>query len=207
MKEYPILLTTEMVKATLDGRKTHTRRISGKQLRDINKNPHWYDSVKEMCVNKKGKTIFAFKKKEHWIDNKNDYATKVDYADCPYGKIGDRLWVRETFSISDDGEGRPMVVYKTTDKKSDIDKWKPSIFMPRNASRITLEITDIRVERVQDISIVDCINEGISEDFLNSAILQFKILWDSINLKRGYGWNSNPKVRVIEFKQLEAKRC
>jgi hypothetical protein len=80
--------------------------------------------------------------------------------------------------------------------------------MPRWASRITLEITSIRVERVQDISEQDAIAEGINPEehpFDAPPIMQFALLWDSINAKRGYSWGSNPSVWVVEFKNLEAQ--
>ena len=94
-------------------------------------------------------------------------------------------------------------------------KWKPSIFMPRIYSRIDLEITDIRVERVQDITEIDAVSEGLSDaDIMQkhppsaafrkpTAREAFRVLWDSINAKRGYAWESNPWVWVIEFKPRE----
>jgi hypothetical protein len=158
---------------------------------------------------------------------------------CPYGQVGDRLWVRETFRIFnslnecscyDDcacssHNGKPMYRADNNDTES---KWTPSIHMPRWASRITLEITDIRVERVQDISYADCLAEGMSpvpylgdssltnEDIRNICVdATFKPLWDSINAKPGkmetdqgtidcpgYSWDANPWVWVIEFKVL-----
>jgi hypothetical protein len=97
-------------------------------------------------------------------------------------------------------------------------KWRPSIFMPRWASRITLEVVNIRVERVQDISEWDAMAEGIrwdddkegyvgSEDgrFFHGSDIRtsFQLLWDSINAKRGYGWDSNPWCWVVEFRKVE----
>ena len=114
-------------------------------------------------------------------------------------KVGDQLWVRETWYYD---LYSSRFFYKADDENA-IDsqywliKWKPSIFMPRWASRITLEITGLREEYVQDIRNCDCLDEGIEGCF--KALDKFKILWDSINKKRGYGWNANPMVKVIQF--------
>lgn len=114
-----------------------------------------------------------------------------------------------------------LVYYKATEEFPFLYKWKPSIHMPRWASRITLEVTDVRVERVQDISEQDALAEGVDmetehgslciniEDASYSSNLVygsaiktvFRKLWDSINLKRGYGWDINPWVWVVEFKR------
>jgi hypothetical protein len=131
---------------------------------------------------------------------------------CPYGTIGDRLWVKETHHVRDagyvDGTGRD-IVYKADDEDFPYG-WTPSIHMPRWASRINLEITGIRVERVQDISEEDARAEGLWCKFDGqgcegqchkcsaTAKEAFEALWDSINSKRA-PWASNPWVWVIEF--------
>jgi hypothetical protein len=147
---------------------------------------------------------------------------------CPYGKVGDRLWVRETWQT--DAEQRGLA-YRSTDSKLNEDiPWKPSIHMPRWASRLTLEITDIRVERVQDISEEDakaegakmmpwfvpygCKDEGEHKyvDGLEAMIKNhkaiyrngFATLWGSINASRGYSWTTNPWVWVVVFKVIDA---
>lgn len=121
---------------------------------------------------------------------------------CPYGQPGDLLWVRETWRQAQWKDG---ILYRADkarslgmDEYSDRHKWKPSIFMPRKASRLTLEITDIRMERVQDITTDDAIAEGIKE-LQGGAKVEFHNLWDSINAKRGYGWKANPRVWVVVF--------
>lgn len=151
---------------------------------------------------------------------------------CPYGKIGTKLWVRETWneSFKRDPDTKKLYrdhfIYKAdmfdkpinTDtplpKKfqtmADLHNWRPSIFMPREASRITLEITNIRVERLQDISEKDAIAEGVDcvsmSDVPRQATLSrradFKQLWDKINRKRGFCWKTNPYVFVINFKKI-----
>lgn len=131
---------------------------------------------------------------------------------CPYGQPGDRLWVREAFQFSSD-----YPLYRADDEAGHIDGgWRPSIHMPRWASRITLEVTGVRVERLQDISEADAVAEGIEptmpnpgpwnwKDYLaegchTHAILSYKTLWESIN---GPGsWDKNPLVWVVEFRRL-----
>jgi len=141
---------------------------------------------------------------------------------CPYGQVGGRLWVRETWWCPK--RGLP-VAYKANLEPHQADKriWKPLIFMPRWASRITLEITEVRVERVQEITEEDIKAEGIvyQTDRGNNifwyevhgdyhgktqavtAKQSFEILWDSLNAKRGYGWEVNPWVWVISFKVVK----
>ena len=121
---------------------------------------------------------------------------------CPYGKPGDTLWVRETFSVNciDD----KISVFYRADCGSDGDgaKWKPSIFMPRKHSRINLHITEVRTERLQAISEADAIAEGIEHDPHVRTWLKFAALWNRINEKRGYGWDANPWVWVVSFEKV-----
>jgi len=207
MKERPILFSGEMVKAVLDGRKTQTRRV-------IKFDP---DKMKV-----EGGQIWTLRRGEWWPWTSTTYS--------PYGQPGDWLWVRETWQIhrlkGPTGLEFPNILYRAdSSTQLLIDKrvwqyvrekatWRPSIHMPRWASRITSEILSLRVERVQDISEEDIRAEGLrffSGGWLNHAddicytnpILAFHRLWDSIYAKRGYGWNVNPWVWVIEFKKLE----
>lgn len=194
MKEYPIIFNTEMVRAILDGRKTQTRRVMNNQPCTLS-----------------GETIsvqqddFNFR----WVgDLHNDTS---GWFPCPLGKIGDRLWVRETwrkFDFSDECGcseypcGCPengAIMYRATQDDGE-SKWRPSIHMPRWASRIILEITDVRVERLQDISEQDAIAEGTTNISVLSKYI-FSNVWESI-----YGfesWSSNPWVWVIEFKKVK----
>lgn len=125
---------------------------------------------------------------------------------CPYGQPGDRLWVRETWAPVPSGPCRPdnPVMYAATVEKPHIWTWKPSIHMPRWASRITLEVTGVRVERLQDISNADCWAEGMCDDNNPEQKLNrrwFSELWESIN---GPGsWEQNPWVWVVEFRRVE----
>ena len=115
-------------------------------------------------------------------------------AKCPHGQVGDRLWVKETWWQDSDNDIYYKADWQTNPRNG---KWKPSRFMPRWASRITLEITEVRVERVQEISAADCFKEGVE---MYKPIQQFQSLWDSLNAKRGFGWEVNPWVWVIRFK-------
>ena len=128
---------------------------------------------------------------------------------CPYGHPGDRLWVRERWAADmsfDDLPPRMLpprgmpIYYHATAQCMDY-KWRPSIHMPRILSRITLEITDIRVERVQDISEEDVQAEGFSDRPASKN--KFRIAWDLLYWKRGLGWSVNPRVWVITFKRAE----
>ncbi|HDH1862996.1 TPA: morphogenetic protein [Klebsiella quasipneumoniae subsp. similipneumoniae] len=221
MKERGMIFNGEMVRAILDGRKTQTRRIMAPQPADdiercIFPNPEeigWKSSLRH----KHGSTTAHF---------------------CHYGKPGDRIWVRETFqgplfdydlmdSYCKDPtpfEKPEFCVYKADGVPApefyDADDelhccWRPSIHMPRWASRILLEITDVRVERLNSIHDVDAMREGIQNlttcshaDFgipgvvnAQHPVRAFQLLWESI-----YGadsWRANPWVWVIEFKRVE----
>jgi hypothetical protein len=251
IKERPILFSTPMVQAILEGRKTQTRRI-------INPQPIWV-----------GDPSIPFKTFD---------ANPKGIINCRYGNPGDRLWVRETWGCSVVKNERKGVFYPASmnadkmnadnwnreleyddsDWNSYKEKWfqlwekyqdkkRPSIFMPRWASRITLEITNVKVEHIQDISEKSAKAEGVEpncvesceidqngnyfipernrcpacdgticswKDYLpdcdsggfDSPIDSFITLWDSINEKRGYGWDANPFVWVVDFKILEVRR-
>lgn len=219
MKELPILFSAPMVRAILSGQKTQTRRLVKPQP-----------------------TEFGLK----WVtDCEGDFATWQDsgllideYSDdggpcqraCPYGKPGDRLWVRETWAKNEGSAGgccyradhggacayeahdlgKGLVTHK-------VSKWKPSIHMPRWASRITLEITGVRVERLQDISEADAIAEGCFKNHngyywggphpeygtkqMATPVSAFRDLWESINSTGS--WESNPWVWAVEFKRIQ----
>lgn len=204
MKERPILFAGPMVRALLADTKTQTRRIGKTQCAE------WTELAVEYSLHaKKGKVAVA----TH-LAYPNGSA-RHGICECPYGIPGDRLWVRETFARID-GQTRPWIEtdYKATyahgDRLGDSlgirKKWSPSIHMPRHASRITLEITSVRVERLCDISPDDCIAEGawpIEQRELgrgHEAVAAFRIFWESIN---GPGsWAINPWVWVVEFRRV-----
>lgn len=206
MKERGMIFNGEMVRAILDGRKTQTRRpIKWKQTRfteigereDGSKWP-WSEDAEHAC--------------DFWHP-------------CPFGAVGDRIWVRETWAEA--GASAPDLklyranypehvpsIYENVPPAEEI-RWTPSIHMPRWASRILLEITDVRVERLNSIHDVDAMREGIQNlttcshaDFgipgvvnAQHPVRAFQLLWESI-----YGadsWRANPWVWVIEFKRVE----
>jgi len=137
MKQTPILFNTQMVQAILEGRKTHTRRL----VKDC--------SAKHLSMRQK-KAIG---------ESGRNYI-------CPYGQVGDVLWVRETYLNFNSKNEKPNYVYKADHPNFHVnfasgERWKPSIHMPKAACRIWLKITNVRVERLKDISEADAIKEGI----------------------------------------------
>jgi len=184
-----------MVKAILEGRKTQTRRVIKPQPEGAD---YWtpYDDT-----NDSHRLSFC----------PNRIEGIPSYIVCPYGQLGDWLYVREAFAK--DIPGCPNgIAYKANhldprgDGPANPIRWRPATCMPRWASRLSLEIVGVRVERVQDISHEDVCREG--GPFGNSATSNedFSILWDSINAKRGYSWASNPWVWVMEFKVVEGRK-
>ena len=210
MKERPILFSTSMVQAILEGRKTQTRRVFKPQ--PIYKNDVWFFGNDEVFYSDESLQDHLFN---------NVYGENGSPYGSVYGDgISDRLWVRETWQAQNlygqwwhevPKDERELHNWAIIDKSTPDDdlpmppKWIPSIFMPRWASRITLAVKDVRVERVQDISGPDCWSEGITHDCekYGSVTHTFAALWDSINLKRGYGWSINPWVWVIEFEVIK----
>lgn len=205
MKSRPIIMVAHSVRAILEGRKTQTRRTRG--LDKINANP---DAWQFMGIDDAGEYVFW---NPTYYDEHNGLSIGIK---CPYGQVGDQLWVKETFAYV---EHNSHVVYKS-DGMEQIRKhypflnevcigWKSPRFLPRWASRITTENTKIRVERVQDITTNDLIAEGIEPPLAQydsgsmPRIIIFEKLWDSLNAKRGYSWEFNPCIWVIEFKETK----
>jgi hypothetical protein len=214
MKERPIIFSKEMVKAILEGRKTQTRRV-------VKLKPH--PTGHSWGAPYYSRTWWKWLFIGGW-----GLAAKQQGIKCPYGQVGDRLWVRETWATEKrldwtlpnylGNAGDVALWYKsewwaqTSPLLLERGKWRPSIHMPRWASRILLEITEVRVERVQDIAWFDIPKEGIQDDtwsigqgrFVKKTperlLSDFKHLWDSINARRGYSWDTNPWVWVISFK-------
>ncbi|HBS1879085.1 TPA: hypothetical protein MAC74_000767 [Klebsiella pneumoniae] len=198
MKERGMIFNGEMVRAILDGRKTQTRRpIKWKQTRfteigereDGSKWP-WSEDAEHAC--------------DFWHP-------------CPFGAVGDRIWVRETWARYNIDQNSHDIAYRATTPADwpEEGRWRPSIHMPRWASRILLEITNVRVERLNSMHDVDAMREGIQNlttcshsDFGIPGVVNaqlpvraFQLLWESI-----YGtdsWHANPWVWVIEFKRVE----
>lgn len=228
MKERPILFNGEMVRAILSGRKTQTRRERGLEWTNMSMPDMW-----DIVVMQDDGALFT-------LDDGG--IARETFIKCPYGKIGDRLWVREAWEVlvvdhHDVAIGyaatpeitknidREMLTSEQDEQIARFEKksgFVPSIHMPRWASRITLEITNVRVERLQDISEDDAKAEGLRYHSLynewggvekhpcsrpecpqwrwyETPVEAFKNLWDSIN----QNWQQNPWVWVIEFKVIK----
>jgi hypothetical protein len=226
LRERPILFSGPMVRAILEGRKTQTRRVVAK--------PEIAPSTTLVEWNTANKAFVPW----NWSSG-GSYAggsrTGKPFA-SPYGVGGDRLWVRESFAGPDHiGDGDQGVVGFGIEYKADgafrahgdcgcdgpcsgvliAHPWKPSIHMPRWASRLALELTDVHVERLQAITNDDAVAEGIerwgsgplavqpeTRALCQSPRAAFGRLWDSLNAKRGYGWDVNPWVWVLAFRRV-----
>tara|TARA_R110001606_G_scaffold71219_1_gene162943 strand:+ start:25470 stop:26162 length:693 start_codon:yes stop_codon:yes gene_type:complete len=220
MKERPILFNTNIVKAILDGRKTQTRRPVKKEIAEY---------IEHMAGSNEEGTEFDFLQLEYGQcqldDGKAEDAQWLilcsEYPEegcIPIGQqlgaVGDHLWVRETFALGLCTESTKA--YRATHKPSDLEEgwfepiqWKPSIHMPRWVCRLVLEITNVRLERVQDITEQDAWAEGCEgydDDVTGgqSGYGEFMELWDSVYGKdEALSVNANPWVWVIDFKIVE----
>ena len=200
MKERPIPLNSESVRAILDGRKTQTRRV-------IKSQP---ELTIEGKLNTSQEIINKFV--QHFLFH------------CPYGQVGDILKIKEPWATENRyNHLKPSKVPQTAEifyladggySPFKMGKVRSPRFMPLLFSRIPVEITEIRVERVQEITYDDCWAEGINKNLpterkINKIVTQqvtpktyFQELWDSLNAKRGYGWEKNPWVFVISFRKV-----
>jgi len=184
MIEKPILFSTPMVKAILDGQKTQTRRTIPEKIVDK------YYEYDDWC-----RSVGSCGLPTERLWEKDVFTQKARW------QIGDILWVRETFIKTLSIDDKIHYEYRAdySDIMADEVVWRPSIFMPREACRIKLLVKNVRVERLNDITNEDAIAEGI--DMNNTACIEpmnaFAILWESINGKGS--WANNPWVWVIEF--------
>lgn len=197
------MFSSEMVRAILDGRKTQTRRVIKPQPTGAD---YWTAH---------NPPSLAF------YPNTHDAQPKI--LRCPYGQVGEWLWVRETlcrhYSGNNDipdtatysADRAPVAGIQAPASWCGKATWRwridilSSMFMPRWASRIALEITGVRVERLQDITPDDAFCEGVIPNITaaeTDCLTPFRALWDSINARRGYGWAVNPWVWVIEFRRV-----
>jgi hypothetical protein len=214
-KERPILFSSPMVRAILDGRKTQTRRIIKPQPEDIG----WGRNCE----------VHPYMTGTAWplayYEMRGACWNSSPPLKCAYGVPGDRLWVRETWALDPDSHpDEAGTLYRATDPMWDEDdtglKWKPSIFMPRDRSRITLEVTSVRVQRLQSIGEEDAIAEGLVSDDggwrweprdktkprdwgdwpFAAARGAYQELWEFIN---GEGsWERNPRVWAVTFRRV-----
>jgi len=219
VKERPILFSAPMVRAVLDGRKTQTRRLVKPQP-----DHHW-------------QSLPGYRLDMPASDLVNGSTWRI----CPYGVVGDRLWVRETWgllSYTDETEWHRGSLKGLRDQRTfwdvayraeyglgqmyrepdrDTGRWRPSIYMPCWASRLTLEITGVRVERLNDIGEADAIAEGIEREgggwrnYLDTSTphltpqASFATLWESIN--GGNSWAANPWVWVVQFRRVTKRKA
>ncbi|MBH3202605.1 hypothetical protein I5N04_01895 [Serratia marcescens] len=210
MKERPVIFNSEMVRAILNGRKTQTRRVMKPQPEPCYRGGHWWPS-------NAFKTMLHI---EEQMQNGQGGWKGLAGDACPFGQVGDQLWVRETFRLFDEDKecdcidfpcncpphGTPIYRASNDDIES---KWTPAIHMPRKDCRLLLEITAVRVERLNDISEEDARAEGVapSQHIITPPEALYRVgflnLWQSI-----YGaenWSANPWVWVIEFKHVEVR--
>lgn len=220
IRERPILMSAPMVRGILEGRKTQTRRVM---------KPQPPEDVGSLDVGAYHPTIIVRGEEEPGEETFGASTWDGEWAvKCPYGRPGDHLWLRETclrlkteigskvgapendeFLYDDDPDYD--ICWPVKGEAIDLG-WRvcPSIHMPRFASRLTLDLTDVRVERVQDISEDDAKAEGAPADTSDFAgytphVSGFAYLWQTINAKRGYGWNANPWVWVLAFRVSEGR--
>jgi hypothetical protein len=216
--ERPIISSAPMVRAILAGRKTQTRRLltvpwQGSK-RSLPYEPYW--------VEEDGRLLFC--------DEYGEYHDVERTMRCPYGKPGDRLWVKETFAALDLGvKGKACIAYRATCpgdafdfvrgpsevERIKVHRWKSPLFMARDFSRLLLEVTEVRVQRLQEISDEDAAAEGVcletSEDpryldaYAHGPRAAFSWLWDHLNADRA-PWASNPWVWAVTFCQVEVPR-
>lgn len=205
-RERPILFKAPLVRAILAGKKSVTRRVVKPQP------PSWIESFGYSCFTPPGSISGR--------GNFEDRGPAETFFRCPYGVPGDLLYVKETWAKREDidpaterSRAVHYLLHRATyegdigDEWHYYGRWRPSIFMPRWASRITLRVTDVRVERLRDITEEEAITEGFyawthrTEGEI-SARHQFRELWAEINGKRsGCAWEDSPWVWVIQFRK------
>jgi len=239
VKERPILFSSEMVRAILEGRKTQTRRVVTPQTSVRQAVPNAYPFDLSRAYMDDGFYKLAGEARcqylhvpfchpdDGWcVDPVHDTIERW----YPRWEPGDRLWVRETWRMSGNPQ-RQWVAYKASNDRREVTEddermwrdgierygtqWRPSIHMPHWASRITLEVTDVRVERLCEISREDVLAEGVGIQHLRKFEefpeihrddipgMAFAEVWNPLNAKRGFPWDRNPWVWVVAFKQSD----
>lgn len=223
MTERPIIMSGDSVRSIIAGTKSMTRRAIKPQP------PEWVTS----CM------AAGLEEPPSWYDFLTGDRNELHRVKCPHGTIGDELYCKETWFCEGWDEPGQGLHYRASGNAADEAwfkemgwKWKPSIHMPKKAARLWLRITDVRVERVQDISEADAIAEGVSipvdsdgnmliqitgeylpvnytekkyTESSESEIIRahFAALWDSLNAKRGYPWSMSPWVFALSFERID----
>lgn len=222
MRERPILFSAPMVRAILAGTKTQTRRVA--PVSELAITPHGPETLSwRVAFSKPVNGALASYSGGRFSE---DQARRIIASQfCKHGKPGDRLWVRESWAYgvhamaaARDEDGPFVYAADGTTQGRLCDRWRPSIHMPRHASRLLLEISGVRVERLQDISEDDAKAEGawgpdesivskVAQHFGRDPLsvhpsLAYRMVWEDIN---GAGsWDANPWVWVVEFKRVDA---
>lgn len=197
MKERGIIFNEFEVRATLDGRKTQFRRPITKIVDKI----HGGNITEFGVTETKGYDFHFRDRRATW----NDVRVGWVLSRCPFGSIGDCLYLREGICTDIDGNIRYRFDYSGAGIVTFATPWKSSTQMPRWASRLTLEITGVRVERLQEITLKDIVFEGLSESVYEhkpaqAAFDAYRNYWDSMFSKKGHPWDANPWVWVVDFK-------
>jgi len=241
MTEHPILFSGPMVRAILDGHKIQTRRAMRPQI-DLSQwplKPGALEKEKEWRYMPRVADWHHIEENMWGLFNKEDKPSDVPYTGikCPFGKPGDRLWVRETHGIIQPTHatpgGKPYdqgPVYRADGDEAptwdegpfEFSGWRSSIHMPRWASRLTLEVTDVYVKQLQNMGKYDAQAEGFwpnghvqdtdgcdvwcPKASAEEAKSQFIDYWDSRYDKQGFGWNANPWVFVVNFKDITKEK-
>lgn len=207
MSERGIIMQAESVRAIIAGRKTQTRRVV-----TAGRGQEWL-SIQGVAAVPSMRTVMIGA--ELWAQMDHPHGGPGGCVRCPYGAPGDRLWVKEAWTRWCSVEGcdkRGHIAYRA-DASAEVERmtsWRSPMSMPRWASRLTLEVVEVRVQRVQDLTVADAEAEGIDPaphamkpsglDMIDA----YRTAWDALNAKRGFAWASNPWVWAVTFKRVEA---
>lgn len=214
MREIPILFSTPMVQAILEGRKTQTRRVIKPQPQIVS-DYEWHWGGTRPKAKRAGGAISSY-----GVDAVEHGSSSMVFQ-CPYGKLGDLLWVRETWGYSPgfyQNDAPWNIIYRADgdDQMSGLGRWYPSIHMKKENARIWLEVVSVRVERLHNMDYKDALAEGIFhhaglDGYVSSKLgtdfhcsdptISFMKLWCDINGPES--WDANPWVWVVEFKKVK----